>query len=120
MKSIPAQLPIILHYLNQQSGKENVKESLEKTFEWLNYKLSRITSHEQVKQLRNKPSDPQVQEQWRRILEEAIEEDDLYYEELKVMLHEAVELIQINDPEGYQALVANQQIHKAETSKSEK
>ncbi|WP_162415993.1 hypothetical protein [Cyclobacterium roseum] len=119
MKTIPAQLPMILHYLNQESGKENVKESLEKTYDWLSYKLSRITDHEQVKKLHEKPYDPLVQEQWRKILEEAIAEDDLYYEELEVMLQEAVALIHIKDPEGYQALLAKQRSLQTETSKSE-
>ncbi|MDN3688763.1 hypothetical protein [Cyclobacterium jeungdonense] len=120
MKTIPAQLPMILHYLNGESGKENVKESLEKTYEWLSYKLSRIADHEQVKKLKAKPYDPQVQEQWRQILEEAIAEEDLFYKELEVMLYEAVEFIQINDPKGYQTLLANQNSLKTETSKSEK
>ncbi|WP_162343588.1 hypothetical protein [Cyclobacterium salsum] len=119
MKTIPAQLPMILHYLNQESGKENVKESLEKTYDWLSYKLSRITDHEQVKKLQAKPFDPQVQEQWRQILEDAIAEDDLYYEELEVMLKEAVALIQIKDPEGYHALLTKQRSPQTETSKSE-
>ncbi|SHN25368.1 hypothetical protein SAMN04488057_11416 [Cyclobacterium lianum] len=120
MKNIPAQLPIILHYLNLKSGNEHLKQSLEKTFEWLNYKLSRIADHEQIQQLRYNPSDPEVQEQWRQILEEAIEEDDLYAEELNVMLHEAVELIQLEDPDGYQALVANQLGRRPETGSLEK
>lgn len=119
MKTIPAQLPMILHYLNQESAKENVKESLEKTFDWLAYKLSRITDHEQVKKLQTKPYDPQVQEEWRKTLEEAIAEDDLFYEELEVMLQEAIDLIQIKDPEGYHALLAKQESSQKETSKSE-
>lgn len=110
---------MILQYLNEESGKENVKESLEKTYDWLGYKLSRIADHEQVQNLHAKPFDTQVQEEWREILEEAIAEEDLFYKELEVMLQEAVELIQINDPEGYKALLASQQNANLKTSKTE-
>ncbi|HSI76402.1 MAG TPA: hypothetical protein VK957_10915 [Lunatimonas sp.] len=37
------------------------------------------------------------------IIEEAVAEDDLLYEELDVRLQEAVAFTQVNDPEWYQA-----------------
>ncbi len=87
--------------------KKNVQERLEKTYDWLGCKLSRTTEPDQLEKLETQPGDPEVQEQWRRILEEAIEEDDLFYNELNVRLEEAVELIQDKDPEWYQAHLAN-------------
>lgn len=107
MKTLPTQLFVILHYLNWESGKKKVRERLEKTYDWLGCKLSRTTEPDQLKKLETKPSDPEVQEQWRMILEESIEEDDLFFKELNVRLKEAVELIQDKDPEWYSAHLTN-------------
>lgn len=108
MKTLPTQLFVILHYLNWESGKNKVRERLENTYDWLGCKLSRTTESNQLEKLETHPGDPEVQEKWRLILEEAIEEDDLFYNELNVRLEEAVELIQDKDPEWYQAHLTNQ------------
>ncbi|MEX2568398.1 MAG: hypothetical protein WD431_20815 [Cyclobacteriaceae bacterium] len=115
MKALPAQLPIILSYLNDESGEEKVKERLGNIYGWLESKLARTTDHETLNQLKAKQSDPEVREQWRMILEEAIAEDDLFYEELEAWLNEGVELIQNNDREWYQTYLNNQQ-SRMETS----
>jgi hypothetical protein len=108
MKTLPTHLPLILHYLNLEFGNKKVIEKLEKTYDWLKYKLSPTTFSDQLKKLQVNPGDPEVQDQWRMIIEEAIAENDLLYEELDVRLQEAVAYIQNNDPEWYQAHTANQ------------
>ncbi|HSI76658.1 MAG TPA: hypothetical protein VK957_12205 [Lunatimonas sp.] len=118
MKTLPTQLPIILHYLNLESGNKKVIGSLEKTYDWLKYKLARTTFPDQLKELQDNPGDPEVQDQWRMILEEAVAEDDLLFEELDVRLREAVAFIQDNDPEWYQAHSANQLSSKMPTNKT--
>ena len=118
MKTLPKQLPIILHYLNLEFGEKKVIERLEKTYDWLKYKLARTTHYDQLTMLQDNPSDPEVQDQWRAIIEEAIAEDDLLYGELDVRLQEAVTFIQDNDPEWYQSLSANQLSNKMSTHKT--
>lgn len=108
MKTLLTHLPIILQYLNLESGNKKVIEKLEKTYDWLKYKLAPTTFSDQLKKLLDNPSDPEVQDQWRMIIEEAIAEDDLLYEELDVRLQEVVAFIRKNDPEWYQAHSANQ------------
>lgn len=108
MKTIPTNLSIFLHYLNWESGNVHVKERLENTYGWLQSKLSRIADHELINELQANPSDPEVQQRWREILDEAADEDDLFSEELSVRLKETVEQIQSHDPKGYQTLVAKQ------------
>jgi hypothetical protein len=108
MKTLPTQLFVILHYLNWESGKKTVRERLENTYDWLGCKLSRTTEPDQLKKLKAKPGDPEAQEKWRLIIEEAIEEDDLFYNEFNVRMVEAGELIRDKDPEWYQAHLSNQ------------
>lgn len=108
MKTLPTQLPIILHYLNSEFGKNKVKERLEKTYDWLKYKLAPTTFSDQLSKLEANPSNPEVQDQWRMILEEAVAEDDLLFRELDIRLREAVAFIRDNDPEWYQAHSENQ------------
>ncbi len=118
MKTLPTQLPIILHYLNSEFGKNKVKESLEKTYDWLKYKLAPTTFSDQLKKLEDNPSDPEVQDQWRIIIEEAIAEDDLLHRELDIRLQEAVAFIRDNDPEWYQTHSEKQLSSKMPTNKS--
>ncbi|SEJ48048.1 hypothetical protein SAMN05192553_104197 [Cyclobacterium xiamenense] len=107
MKSIPAQLLILLSYLNDASVNEKIKGRLDTIYEWLECKLTRIIDHEKLSDLKSKPDDPQVREQWRLILQEAISEDDLYSNELHAMFDEGIDLIQRNDPEWYQRYCSN-------------
>lgn len=118
MKTLPTQLPIILHYLNSEFGKNKVKDSLEKTYDWLKYKLAPTTFSDQLKKLEGNPSNPEVQDQWRMILEEAVAEDDLLFRELEVRLREAVAFIRDNDTEWYQAHSENQESGEIPNNKS--
>ncbi|WP_439481471.1 hypothetical protein [Cyclobacterium plantarum] len=98
MKTQLTQLSLILDYLNQESGINKVKERLETTYEWLRCKLSRASEPDELKRLETNSNHPEVQAKWRLIIEEAIQEDDLFYNELKVRLQEAVQWIEEKDP----------------------
>lgn len=67
---------------------------------------------DQLKKLEDNPSDPEVLDQWRLIIEEAIAEDDLLRRELDIRLQEAVAFIRENDPKWYIAYSAKQNSEK--------
>jgi len=115
MKRILSQLPILLVYLNDASGNEKIKKRLDNIYEWLECKLARIIDYEKLRDLKSKPNDPEVGEQWRLILQEAISEDDLYSNELHAVFDEGIDLIQRNDPEWYQHYCSNMKKGEPET-----